>query len=241
MSTRTIICIANNKGGTGKTETVKRLSIAYAEQGYKVTAIDLDGQANLTDRLLGEVNGQKTITDVLEGHCLLDEAFYSLPSNPNICLIPANGDLDDTADDMVIKPLGIMRLKNAIERSSLEGLVLIDCPPNLGALTFSAFVTSDYVLIPAKPEPGAIKGIDRVLSKLDEVREGLGNAPAILGTIATMTRHTAQHQTGIEQMQTEGKPPCLTQIPLYGGRDMEQRLNPLYGELAKELMKRVGN
>ena len=135
------IALANNKGGCGKTTTARYLAIALADLGYPVLLIDLDGQANLTTAMLGckLPPGQASITDVFKHSAALTTVMISSGLPPGVALIPATGELDEVADDMVIKPLSVLRLRNAIQQHDGNGpdeigFILLDCPPNLRRL-----------------------------------------------------------------------------------------------------------
>lgn len=236
------IAVANNKGGPAKTETVKRLGYAFASMGYQVTLLDLDGQANLSDAL-GADDASPTMSQVLDGKCELVDALriIELTGGRRLCLVRADDELNDTADDLVSKPLGILRLKQAFERcpdAHLGQIVLMDCPPNLGTLTFSAFIAATHVLIPAMPLAHSIKGVGRVLAKLEEVKQGLGHQPTVLGTLATMVRKNIKHDEGIA-MLTAMDLPLLGQIPLCDAQYADGVLNAAYGYIAQLLAMRL--
>jgi len=235
------IAVANNKGGPAKTETVKRLGYAFASMGYAVTLVDIDGQANLSDAL-GADDASPTMSQVLDGKCEFVDAMriIELTGGRRLCLVRADDELNDTADDLVSKPLGILRLKQAFDRCPHPGqIVLMDCPPNLGTLTFSAFIAATHVLIPATPLKHSIKGVSRVLAKLEEVRQGLGHQPIVLGTLATMVRKTNNHDEGLAEL-AKMELPLLGQIPLCDATYADSVLNAAYGYIAQLLAMRLG-
>lgn len=246
-----IFVIANNKGGVGKSELTKRLLLAFARMGKKATGIDLDGQANLSDDISARLGPDVTlnwafrsITDVLEMRCDLTDAIttVTMPAGA-FQMVMADGELDNTADDMTTRPLAIMVLKNAIEQSAaaLGDIVLIDCPPNLGPLTYSAFIAAGRdgrVIVPARPDAKSTKGVERVAAKLVEIRQLLGAAPLIHGIVAGQVRETNTHRAGLALLQGTGER-LLATIPLREGADADTELDAAYATLAADLLREV--
>lgn len=238
-----IIAQANNKGGVAKTKTTIHLARNFWRMGKIVTVIDSDGQANATDELLGTTYADRprlNLATVLTGEIRLDSVLHGAPNtDEGLRIVPSDGVLDDVADDLVTKPLGVLRLKNAIDMAShLGDIVLIDCPPNVGLLTFSALIAADYVIIPTTPEPESLKGVDRVMSKIHEVDNALGRAPVALGTIATMVRDTVRHREGLKHLSCLGLP-VLGSVPFRGGRNNQEQLDEIYAPIAAEVWRMV--
>lgn len=243
-----IIAVVNNKGGVGKSELTRRLLIAWARMGLCVTGIDLDGQANLSDDIgqrLGEGvtlrRANRSITDVLEMRCDLPDAITTVTMpDGSFQIAMADGELDNTADDMTTRPLAIMVLKNAIEQAAqyLGGIVIIDCPPNLGPLTYSALIAAGrdgQVIIPARPDEKSYKGVLRVGAKLAEIRQLLGAAPSIRGIVAGQVRDTIAHRNGLQLLAQTGLP-ILASIPLRDGAKADAELDAAYSALAVDLL-----
>lgn len=240
--------VANNKGGVGKSELTRRLLIAWARLGKRVVGIDLDGQANLSDDVgqrLGDGvtldRAHRSITDVLEMRCELTEALttVNLPGGASFRIAMADGELDNTADDMTTRPLAIMVLKNAIEQTEdLADILIIDCPPNLGPLTYSAFIAAGRdgrVIVPARPDEKSYKGVLRVGAKLCEIRQLLGAAPSIRGIVAGQVRDTIAHRNGL-QLLAQTDLPILASIPLRDGAKADAELDAAYSALAVDLL-----
>lgn len=243
------IALANNKGGCGKTTTAQHLAIALAAFGHPTLLVDLDGQANLTAAMLGDKLSPNlaSIANVFRHSAALTTVMISSGLPPGVALIPATGELDEVADDMVIKPLAVLRLRNALALHYAHAIdagkptfTLLDCPPNLGALTFSALVAADHVIAPTKPEEWALVGITRIQSKLDEIKQELGQAPAILGTIATQVRDTKDHRTHLGLLRRGHMPRLLGVVPLAGGLDADARLRAAYAGVAGAMLARLG-
>lgn len=234
-----VIAVCNNKGGAGKTASTRHLAGCMAATGRKVAVMDLDGQANLTDSLLGVRRGERptpNMADVLAQKATLDVVSH-WASRPGVWVYPSDGALDDAADDLVTAPLGVLRLKAAIERhrNSAE-VLLIDCPPNVGALTFSALIASDYVIIPTAPSPWSINGVFRIREKIGEVKAALGKGPEVIGVIATQVRSTVEHSECLAQLSEGNMPLLLGAIPYRGGVDADRALAEAYAPIVETVL-----
>lgn len=240
------IAVANNKGGVGKTTTTYWLGRCLAELGHSVTLIDLDPQANLT-AAAGDSH-ETGIVEVLRLQTSIQEslAYCILPrtARGDLAIVPSRADLADLADDLTVKQLGVLRLRSALERYAADvdqdEIVLIDCPPNVGALTYSALIAADYVLIPTQPAPWSFDGVGRIREKCDEVGEVLGHKPEILGVIATLVDgRVAGHHDGLTQMDC-GELPLLGTVPRREGVDAMKQLHAAYAEIAAAIAPRLG-
>lgn len=238
-----VIAICNNKGGPGKTRSAQYLSLALAGLNIAVAVMDLDGQANLTDIILGTEKGQRPspcMAEVLSQKATLGDAV-AWPIDPPVWVFPADDKLDDVADDLVTIPLGVLRLKTAIDRERERfQILLIDCPPNVGVLTYSALIAADYVVIPTMPAQWSINGVCRIRSKIAEVKDALGYGPRILGTIATQVRNTVEHSTGLTTLREPDLPPLLGQVPSRGGVDAAAELAAAYRPIAERIVAEIG-
>lgn len=237
------IVIANNKGGVGKSETAKHLGRILAARRHETVLIDLDPQANLTDRLLGSERGARplpALPDALTdpGVNLVD---VRRPLADNLWLLPADERLDDVDSAMVIDMFGIMRIDNMLRSApALADLVLIDCPPNLGALTTAALIAADWVLIPTQPEPASIAGIERIERKLNEIYSATRRAPSIAGTVATFVqRETNLHKAGLGALMRGHMPPMLGCVPQRKGEGAETELAAAYEPVADQLIAAI--
>lgn len=229
-----IIAIANNKGGAGKTATALHLGWCMAGMGHPVTLVDGDGQANLTANL-GIADHGLGLADLLAGGAV--DYFHLAHWPADLRLITGDARLDDTAAEMTIHPLRLSRLATALAAQTYNGgTVLIDTPPNVGALVLAALVAATHVIIPAVPVAESIAGVRRTLQLLDEMRREMGRAPVVLGIVATHVQHeTRLHQTGLDALDAFGLP-ILGCIPHRVGRDAESQLRAAYAPVATRLL-----
>lgn len=167
----TTIAVTNNKGGTGKTTTTLNLAAAFAGWGYRVLAIDLDSQCNLSNAL--NVGEQKNHVGTLltanrrflDSVCAVGAAPYQME------LLPSSETLLNYEYFINSEPDGQFFLKNALDEvQSRYDYAFIDCAPSLGALTINALVAANYYLIPMQAENFAYRGLHRILSLGDKVK-----------------------------------------------------------------------
>ena len=186
----TTVTVLSQKGGTGKTTTVRTLTDVFLRVGLNVLAVDLDPQGNLSDYLNVDPEATPTIGDVLSGTAKIKDADHG-------GIIPANLALSE-AELMLGGKMGReLTLKRALgEIKGDYDLILIDCPPALGLLTVNALVASDYALLSAEAQYFALQGVEQALEVIELARESLNpdlELLAIVLNIADMrTRHSRE-------------------------------------------------
>ncbi len=195
-----VICIANHKGGVGKTTTAVALAQGLSEYGKRVLLIDWDPQGSLTIALgFNPEDIKRTVYDALAS-TIKNNRTTSIhdviikTSNPDIDLVPANIELSQAQLDLVGALTRELMLKEMIKpvRKSYD-YILVDCLPSLGLLTINALAAADGVIIPLQAEFLAMKGLTLLLSTILRIKERINPTLEISGILFTMTNSRTLH------------------------------------------------
>lgn len=171
-----IIAIANQKGGVCKTTTALALCKGLALKGYKVLAIDMDAQSNLS--VCCEINTADDVPTVYnllirDGKYTVDDVIQHSPRGFDV--IPSNT-MMYSADTTIT---GIGKEHRLIE--AIEGIldrydfVILDTPPNLGVCTILSLRAATDVIIPASGSLYDVRGVVRLNDSISEIRKYLGH------------------------------------------------------------------
>jgi len=182
-----IICIANRKGGVGKTTTAINLSASLGVAGEPTLLVDCDPQGNTTSGIGVKIEvDTPTIYEVLLGECELREAVQKT-AIAQLDVLPANHDLIGAEVELLSIENREYRLQTLLHKAREQySYILIDCPPSLGLLTVNALTAADSVLVPLQCEYYALEGLRSLLETLTAIREQLNPDLAIEGILLTM-------------------------------------------------------
>ena len=231
-----IFCVANQKGGVGKTTTAINLGTALAAIGERVLIIDLDPQGNASTGLGIDRRSREFSTyDVLIGEASLQETI--LPTAvPRLSIAPSTMDLSGLELELGQDRDRAFRLRRALEKLHAKATggdadytyILIDCPPSLNLLTVNAMAASDAILVPMQCEFFALEGLSQLLKTVEQVRENLNPALTIHGIVMTMfdSRNNLSNQVVADVREFMGEKVYNTMIP----RNVRISEAPSYGK-----------
>jgi len=196
-----VICIANRKGGVGKTTTAINLAASLGVAGEGTLLVDCDPQGNATSGVGVKLDTDTlTVYDALLGGCEVREAVQKT-AIAHLDVLPANHDLIGAEVELLNSDRREYRLQTLLrpERERYRYL-LLDCPPSLGLLTVNALTAADSVLIPLQCEYYALEGLRSLLETLNLIRERLNPDLAVEGLLLTMfdPRNKLCHQIAEE-------------------------------------------
>jgi len=194
----TVIAVANQKGGVGKTTSTVNLASYLAKDGHKVLVIDLDPQGNTTSGLgIDKTKLKSTVYHTLHDHKYLRQSIVQTPFD-GLMVLPANQDLAAAELELVDMEQREQKLKKLVDMMNFD-YVLIDCPPSLSLLTINALTAADHLLIPVQAEFYALEGLGQLLQTMQKVKVGLNPNLNLLGVLLTMHDPRTTLSTQVQQ------------------------------------------
>ena len=249
-----IICIANQKGGVGKTTTAINLSASLAAANKKTLLIDADSQGNSTSGLgINRIRYDKSnFYHAMIGQTALDSVIVQT-ALPNLQMIPSNQDLIGLEVEFVQLEDREVRLRQILKSlDRVYDFIVIDCPPSLGFMTVNALVAADSLIVPLQCEYFAMEGLGYLLNTVKLVKANLNPELALGGILLTMfdVRNSLSHRVMEDVRKHLGNKVFKTIIPrnvrlsespshglpiiLY---DIKSRGAIAYMELAREILQ----
>jgi chromosome partitioning protein len=256
MTKLRIFCVANQKGGVGKTTTTVNLAAGLAQIGQRVLAIDLDPQGNAT---MGSGIDKRalpaSVYDVLLESAAIADARQRSPKG-GYDVVGSNRELAGAEIELVNQERRERRLRKALlpVRDDYD-FVLLDCPPSLSLLTLNGLVAAHGVIVPMQCEYFALEGLSDLVNTIKQVHANLNADLQLIGLLRVMfdPRITLQQQVSDQLKAHFGEKVFDTVIP----RNVRLAEAPSYGqpgvvfdpasrgaqafvEFAQEMVKRVG-
>ncbi|MGM9516293.1 ParA family protein [Roseateles sp. DB2] len=250
-----IFCVANQKGGVGKTTTTVNLAAGLAKVGQRVLVVDLDPQGNATmgsgvDKRALELS----VYDVLLESASIAEARQR-NEQVGYDVLGANRELAGAEVELVELERRERRLKSALKAAENDyDFVLIDCPPSLSMLTLNGLCSAHGVIVPMQCEYFALEGLSDLVNTIKQVHANLNPDLQIIGLLRVMfdPRITLQNQVSEQLKAHFGEKVFDTVIP----RNVRLAEAPSYGlpgvvfdpsskgaqsfvEFAKEMVRRI--
>lgn len=223
-----IFCIANQKGGVGKTTTALNLATGLVLQNRKVLFIDLDPQGNGTMGAgIDKLHLTTSVYDLLIGRANFHEVVKKAKAGFDV--LPANRELAGAEIELVNVPNRDVRLRDAI-MPVLEqyDYVLIDCPPSLSMITMNAFCLAQSVIVPMQCEYFALEGLTDLVTSIRRIHSTKNKSLRNIYLLRVMfdPRVTLQQQVSQQLEQHFGEKVFKTVIP----RNVRLAEAPSYGE-----------
>jgi len=250
-----IFCIANQKGGVGKTTTTVNLAAGLAKVGQRVLLVDLDPQGNAT---MGSGVDKRALNlsvyDVLlETASIAESSQRSEVGDYDV--LGANRELAGAEIELVGLEQRETRLRHALEAAADRyDMVIIDCPPSLSLLTLNGLCSAHGVIVPMQCEYFALEGLTDLVNTIRQVRANLNQQLQVIGLLRVMydPRITLQHQVS-EQLKAHfgdkvfnaviPRNVRLAEAPSYGQPgvvfDPTSRGAQAYVDFAREMVERV--
>jgi chromosome partitioning protein len=187
-----VVCIINEKGGSGKSSTAFHMAGALAVDGLRVLLVDVDPQASLSRGFFG-----REYVDALPAEqtvaTLFDEDVFSPPDDRIVRATPHAGIWIAPAN-VHLRPFNVPQpesmgmsqylLRQFIERQSRFDIVLIDCPPNLYRCSWVAMIAADWVIVPVPPEDFGTQGLLAVQEAIQNA-QNFSRSLRLLGYLVT--------------------------------------------------------
>ncbi|TDP72477.1 ParA family protein [Roseateles toxinivorans] len=251
-----IFCIANQKGGVGKTTTTVNLAAGLAKVGQRVLVIDLDPQGNATmGSGIDKRQLELSVYDVLLENASIAEARQH-SDKAGYDVVGANRELAGAEVELVELERRDQRLKGAITAVAADyDFVLIDCPPSLSMLTLNGLCSAHGVVVPMQCEYFALEGLSDLVNTIKQVHANLNPDLQIIGLLRVMfdPRITLQQQVS-EQLKSHfgdkvfdsviPRNVRLAEAPSYGLPgvvfDPASKGAQAFVDFAKEMVLRVG-
>jgi len=247
LPTATTITVLSQKGGTGKTTTVRSLADVYRRIGLDVLCVDLDPQGNLSDYFDVPADASPTVADVLAGQARAVDAIHENVLPANLGLAEAELILGGKMG----RELTLRRALRDVKRK--YDLILVDCPPSLGLLTVNALVAADHALISSEAEYFSLQGVEQALEVVELAKESLHPDLGWLGVVLNIADMRLVHsREALQQLKERFGDKLLKSVIRRSVRyaesaergvsiiDYAPDLGADYLALADELLERLG-
>jgi chromosome partitioning protein len=240
------IAVLSQKGGTGKTTTVRTLADILRRAGVRTLAVDLDPQGNLSDYFDVDPEATPTIAEVLTGTASASDAIHD-------DIIPANLRLAEAELALGGRIGRELTLKRALATIEDYDAILVDCPPSLGLLTVNALVAAERALLTAEAQYFALQGVEQALEVIEVARDSLNPQLDWVGVVLNIadmrTVHSREAYSSLRENFGEKLFNTVVRQSIAYAESAERAISILdlrpdlgedYFALADELLERLG-
>lgn len=226
----TVLVIANQKGGTGKTTTAVTIGHKLALDGYRVLLADTDPQGHVPAALgLDKAPGISQLVDWYRGKA---EEPLIVNARPRLDVIPSDASTSEAKETLSGMPFSEDFLDRALEELGTDyDVVIIDCAPSVDVLHRSAVVSADWLIVPTKLDYLAVDGVNEVILFLEKVKRFRPQVASLLGILPTFyDRRTRETMEQLRSLVNTFGELVLPPIPI----DVKLREAPAFGRTVWE-------
>lgn len=253
MAIAETICLANFKGGVGKSTTAVNISAALAQAGHRTLLADCDPQANASEMFIPEEEIEFDFRSVIAERVPVDKVMRSTRIE-RLDVLPASFDLAYLDKELVVSPSGVQRIERALRTVAEDyDFIVLDTGPNLSHLTLGALVAAQHIVIPVSATVWSTTGLRKFVRWIDGHREDEVISARLLGLVATMVDSRTRIGRGLlEDLPASPFPAFKTYVPkrigaedaaldraVVGEAGYDPDLTEAYRSLTDEVMQRV--
>jgi chromosome partitioning protein len=253
VPTAETICLANFKGGVGKSTTAVNLAAALAESGHRTLLADCDPQANASEMFIPEPEIELDFRSIIADKVPVEKVIRPTRIE-RLDVLPATFDLAYLDKELVVSPSGVQRIEKALRSvRRVYDFIVLDTGPNLSHLTLGALVAARHIVIPVSATVWSTTGLRKFVRWIDAHREDEVISAQLLGLVATIVPPRTRIGRGLLQDLVSGPFPAFeTFIPrrigaedaalgraVVGEPGADPALSDAYRHLAAELVQRI--
>jgi chromosome partitioning protein len=248
-----VLCLANFKGGVGKSTSAVNIAASLAASGYRTLLADCDPQANASEMFIPEPEIENDFRSIIADRVPVEKVIRQTRI-PNLDVLPASFNLAYLDKELVVSPSGVQRIERALRepRESYD-FILLDTGPNLSHLTLGALVAARHIIIPVSATVWSTTGLRKFIRWIDLHRDDEVLTAHLLGLVATIVQpRTRIGRALLDDLRTSPFPAFKTFIPrrigaedaamdraVVGEPGVDISLSTAYQDLTAEIIARV--